>query len=140
MQVGEWLAVTSSQSQPPQGFLVGVFSSAPFILWLVYGGYWTATGDLSADRYPRLGAWTVGGLGVFLLINVALMVALPPDGLLEAVSWVRWASAIGGGSGLGLAIVRQIVEAHGWTIRVTDAGSDGGGARFEVTGVDRTPD
>ncbi|PAU85321.1 two-component sensor histidine kinase [Halorubrum salipaludis] len=38
------------------------------------------------------------------------------------------------GTGLGLNIVKQVAEAHGWRIRVTD-GSDGG-ARFEVTGVD----
>lgn len=42
------------------------------------------------------------------------------------------------GSGLGLAIVERIVEAHGWTITATE--SDGGGARFEVTGVDRIPE
>jgi signal transduction histidine kinase len=35
-----------------------------------------------------------------------------------------------GGSGLGLAIVREIVAAHGGTVRVEDAPS--GGARFEV--------
>jgi len=38
------------------------------------------------------------------------------------------------GTGLGLAIVHDIVDAHGWEIRVT--GSDAGGARFEITGVD----
>lgn len=35
--------------------------------------------------------------------------------------------------GLGLVIVQQIVEAHDWTIRVTE--SQSGGARFEITGV-----
>jgi PAS domain S-box-containing protein len=35
-----------------------------------------------------------------------------------------------GGSGFGLAIVESIVEAHGWTIRATEAST--GGARFEV--------
>lgn len=35
-----------------------------------------------------------------------------------------------GGSGLGLAIVREIVAAHGGTVRVTESPS--GGARFEV--------
>jgi signal transduction histidine kinase len=38
------------------------------------------------------------------------------------------------GTGFGLSIVRQIVEAHGWEIAVTD--SQTGGARFEITGVD----
>ncbi|MBB6646877.1 ATP-binding protein [Halobellus ruber] len=38
------------------------------------------------------------------------------------------------GTGFGLSIVKQIAEAHGWTVSVTDA--DDGGARFEVTGVE----
>jgi PAS domain S-box-containing protein len=37
------------------------------------------------------------------------------------------------GTGFGLNIVESIVEAHGWTIEVTDSKS--GGTRFEVTGV-----
>ena len=37
------------------------------------------------------------------------------------------------GTGIGLAIVREIVEAHGWTVRAV--ASERGGARFEVTGV-----
>ena len=39
------------------------------------------------------------------------------------------------GTGFGLNIVREIAGAHGWEIRVRE-GTDGG-ARFEVTGVDR---
>jgi signal transduction histidine kinase len=39
-----------------------------------------------------------------------------------------------GGTGLGLAIVKRIFGAHGWTVRATEG--TGGGARFEVTGVD----
>lgn len=35
------------------------------------------------------------------------------------------------GTGLGLQIVDQIVEAHDWTIRVTDSAD--GGAKFEIT-------
>jgi len=38
------------------------------------------------------------------------------------------------GTGFGLAIVDGIAEAHGWDVRATEA--DGGGARFEITGVD----
>jgi PAS domain S-box-containing protein len=38
------------------------------------------------------------------------------------------------GTGFGLSIVKQIADAHGWDIRVTE-GTDGG-ARFEITGVE----
>ncbi|TKX73828.1 PAS domain S-box protein [Halorubrum sp. GN11_10-6_MGM] len=39
------------------------------------------------------------------------------------------------GTGFGLSIVQRIAEAHGWDVAVTEG--DGGGARFEFTGVDR---
>jgi PAS domain S-box-containing protein len=37
-------------------------------------------------------------------------------------------------TGFGLGIVKQIVDAHGWEIRVVD--SDDGGTRVEITGMD----
>jgi len=39
------------------------------------------------------------------------------------------------GTGFGLNIVKQAAAAHGWDVRVTDG--DEGGARFEITGVER---
>jgi len=42
------------------------------------------------------------------------------------------------GTGLGLSIVQEIVEAHGWDVTVTE--SETGGARFEITGVERAAD
>jgi len=38
------------------------------------------------------------------------------------------------GTGFGLSIVQQIVQAHGWTVTLTESAE--GGARFELTGVD----
>jgi PAS domain S-box-containing protein len=38
------------------------------------------------------------------------------------------------GTGFGLTIARDIAEAHGWTIRVTE--SESGGTRFEITDVE----
>ena len=37
------------------------------------------------------------------------------------------------GTGFGLAIVKEIAEAHGWSIEAKESGA--GGARFEITGV-----
>ena len=44
-------------------------------------------------------------------------------------------STTAGGTGFGLSIVKQVAEAHGWEITVTE-GSEGG-ARFEITGVEK---
>ena len=41
------------------------------------------------------------------------------------------------GTGLGLSIVTRIVEAHEWYLTVTESAE--GGARFEITGVEKTP-
>jgi signal transduction histidine kinase len=38
------------------------------------------------------------------------------------------------GTGFGLRIVREVAQAHGWDVSVTE--SDGGGARFEIRGAD----
>ena len=38
------------------------------------------------------------------------------------------------GTGFGLGIVRNVVDAHGWTVTITD--STDGGARFEITSAD----
>ncbi len=45
-------------------------------------------------------------------------------------------SSDGDGTGLGLSIVEQVVDAHGWEVRITDGAE--GGARFEITGVQFT--
>jgi len=43
-------------------------------------------------------------------------------------------STLENGTGFGLAIVREIANAHGWEIRITDG--ETGGARFEITDVE----
>ncbi|MFC7074809.1 PAS domain S-box protein [Halovenus rubra] len=43
-------------------------------------------------------------------------------------------STADGGTGFGLSIVQQVIEAHSWSIDVTESAA--GGARFEITQVD----
>jgi len=43
-------------------------------------------------------------------------------------------STVEDGTGFGLRIVKQVVDAHGWEIRIAE--TDNGGVRFEITGVD----
>jgi len=45
----------------------------------------------------------------------------------------EWGFSTDDGTGFGLAIVREIADAHGWTVRLME--SETGGARFECTGV-----
>lgn len=56
---------------------------------------------------------------------------IPPDER-EAVFESGYSTA-DDGTGFGLSIVSEIVEAHGWALRLTDG--ERGGARFEITGV-----
>jgi PAS domain S-box-containing protein len=44
-------------------------------------------------------------------------------------------TTIQNGTGFGLAIVKQIIDAHGWDIKIS--ASSAGGARFELTGIDQ---
>ncbi|RBI63031.1 hypothetical protein DMJ13_00270 [halophilic archaeon] len=60
---------------------------------------------------------------------------IPPS---ERREVFEYGNSSSGGTGFGLAIVREIVEAHGWDVTVTDA--TGGGARFEVRGVETASD
>ena len=56
-----------------------------------------------------------------------------PEAVREGVFESGYSTATEG-IGFGLAIVKQVADAHGWEVRVTD-GSEGG-ARFEITGVE----
>lgn len=50
----------------------------------------------------------------------------------------RGYSTAADGLGIGLTIVRDVANAHGWTVAVEEG--RGGGARFDVTGVDLSAD
>jgi PAS domain S-box-containing protein len=56
-----------------------------------------------------------------------------PDGERDAIFEADY-STTEDGTGFGMQIVKQVIDAHGWHIHVTD--SDEGGARVEITGID----
>ncbi|SDM40312.1 Signal transduction histidine kinase [Halogranum gelatinilyticum] len=60
---------------------------------------------------------------------------LPPDK--RDLVFERGYTTARTGTGFGLAIVREIVLAHGWEVQATEG--RGGGARFEVRTVPRSP-
>ncbi|MFC4540921.1 sensor histidine kinase [Halosolutus amylolyticus] len=95
-----WLFPVSDPGSGADGlFLVGVVTSVPFLVGITAGGYWLRTADLSPARYPRIAGWCLAGLIAFLVVNLGLIAAMPTETWL-AVSWVRWAVAIGTGTGL----------------------------------------
>jgi signal transduction histidine kinase len=57
---------------------------------------------------------------------------IPPGSREQVFEWGYSTSEVG--TGIGLAIVSQIVESHGWQIRIIDGRL--GGTRFVVTGVE----
>ena len=70
-----------------------------------------------------------GGDGFYVADDGTGIPAGDADRILE-----RGYSTTDAGTGLGLTIVQEIVDAHGWELRVSE--SEQGGARFEIAGVE----
>lgn len=103
--VGAEILLTVSRSGPlAEGWLIGVITSLPFIVGLLYGGYWISSSDLSSNRNGRILRWCIGGFVIFSLINIGLMAALLPESASTIVGWMRWASSLGAGTGLLIGI------------------------------------
>lgn len=81
-------------------FVMGIVTTVPFLVGIVYAGYWLRSSPLSPSRYPRVVGWCLGGAAAFLFLNVVLMVTLPAQSWIVNVSWARWAIAFGAGIGL----------------------------------------
>ena len=71
---------------------------------------------------------TEDGRGVYVADDGPGLVGVDHDRLFESGY-----TTADHGTGFGLAIVKQIADAHGWTVGATDA--EGGGARFELRGL-----
>ena len=86
--------------------------------------------DVASDPGVTITVGRLGGVDGFYVEDDGR--GIPPDEREAAFDPGR--STQPDGTGFGLTIVRQVAEAHGWDVRVTE-GTDGG-ARFEFTGVE----
>jgi signal transduction histidine kinase len=87
------------------------------------GGGESATGADRPDGVSRVRVGAFDG-GVFVEDDGP---GIPPA---RREDVFEFGTGTGDGSGFGLAIVRTVVEAHGWSIAVSE--SESGGARFEI--------
>lgn len=85
---------------------------SPFISAMIYGAYWLEQSSLSAQRWPRIGKWFLGGLLGFLALNVGTMVVADYGFVVHLFwYWGFFASDIGGATGLAIGILEaQAIE------------------------------
>ena len=102
--IAELVALGTGISAGVDGYVVGVVTSVPFVGLLLYGSWWLARTDVDPDRYRRIVWWTLGGMAVFLVINVGVMLSRFPATVLLVESWLRWAAAIGSGTGFVIGV------------------------------------
>ncbi|MFB6078945.1 MAG: sensor histidine kinase [Halarchaeum sp.] len=86
------------------------------VLAFVFVGaaYLLSASELGAERYRRIGAWTFGGLVLFLAVNLVLIVITPAPTLQANVAWARGTAVFGAAGGLIIGVVeaRSIDRAH----------------------------
>lgn len=86
-------------------YLIGVFSSIPFVVGLGAAGYWLAHERISTDRYARVARWCWGTAVGFVLLNAVAMLVTARLGVWQYVAWARWALAIGAGTGVLIGVI-----------------------------------
>ncbi|MCU4972672.1 HAMP domain-containing histidine kinase [Halobacteria archaeon AArc-m2/3/4] len=102
--VAEWVFFARDLT----AMLIGTALTLPLNGAIVFGGYWLARREYSLERCLRIAAWVVAGVVCFTLMNLALMVIVPPEGLWYAAGWLRWAITTSG----AIALLIGIVEAR----------------------------
>lgn len=102
------LAVTFISNSLSSLIIIGIVTSAPFILMLIGGGYKLERSGVSVDRYRRILQWSGLGLVLFTIINLALMVGFPVEGFFGMVGWVLWAVTLGAGTGFVIGYFEAI--------------------------------
>jgi signal transduction histidine kinase len=107
-------------------WIAGLATSLPFTLGIIYTGNWLRDSFVPVSRYKRVGLWGLGGLGIFSVVNVAIMLTMWPDSTLQLVSWGRWAVTLGAGVGLLIGVfearsIERAVQAERERVRADEA-------------------
>lgn len=105
---GEWVVLGESRLDwfLSTDFIGYLATTSPFVLGIMYGGYWLERSGLSPERYVRIIKWLLGGLVVYLGINLFIISVFPAEiGLQFLFGWVRFAIAMGAAGGLLIGII-----------------------------------
>lgn len=84
-------------------FYVGL-TALPFLLAVLYAGYWLDTSNLDQQHQRRVALWVFASLLLSLALNILLMTMFPGRSLKGYIGWARWAMAIGGGIGAVIGV------------------------------------
>ena len=106
--VGEWVVLGDMRVGWifSTDFLGYIVTTSPFVLGLLYGGYWLDQSVLKPARYARIGWWLLTGLVVYLGINLFIISVFPAEiDLSFFFGWVRFAVAMGAAGGLVIGII-----------------------------------
>jgi signal transduction histidine kinase len=98
--------VTTTSGPSYSAFPVGVVTSVPFVVGLIYGGYWLAESELPPDRYDQVGRWWIAGVVVTVLLISVINTRVQPVSAFLVVGTVRWSAAIGGSVGLAIGVLQ----------------------------------
>lgn len=105
VHIAEFFAVLVLDVDIVGGYWISTFTSVIITLGLVYGVYLVISSDIPQKREPRIVAWFVAGLIGFLLVNVGFMYSEPEAPAFRIITWIRWASVIGGGIGFAIGVL-----------------------------------
>lgn len=96
---------TVSASDLPWPYIVSFLLSVPFILGIGYGARYLADEPLPPVRNHRILTWCLGGMAIWLVINLLTMLSFGYIAFWPTVGWVRGALAWGGAFGLLVGII-----------------------------------
>ena len=102
--LAEWVVWFDFPLLTPDSVTLFLFGGAP-ALGVAYGGYWLRRSRLSVDRYSRVGAWCLGGLSVFLAVNLIIMANSPAPTFAFNFAWARGVAVFGAVGGLVVGVV-----------------------------------